>query len=323
MDRAKALLLTFTLVNVLASVTAAPAQTYPSKPVRIVVGLAAGGGVDILGRLMGQWLSERLGQPFIVENRAGAGGNIGTETVVKAPADGHTLLLVNAANAINTSLYDKLGFKFDRDIVAVAGIARQPQVMLVSPSFPAQSIAEFIAYAKANQGKVNMGSAGNGTPSHLAGELFKMMAGSDLVHIPYRGVAPALTDLIGGQVQVLFTSTASSLEYIRAGKVRPLAVLPATRLASLPDVPALAEFVPGYEASQWYGLGAPRNTPTDVVNRLNHEINAALADPKLRLRLEELGAVPLAGSSADFGRLIAEETKKWGNVIRTAKIKPL
>jgi tripartite-type tricarboxylate transporter receptor subunit TctC len=301
----------------------ASAQTYPSKPVRIVVGLAAGGGVDILGRLMGQWLSERMGQPFVVENRPGAGGNIGTEAVVKAAADGHTLLLVNAANAINTSLYQKLSFNFDRDIVAVAGIARQPQVMLVSPSFPAKSIVEFIAYAKANRGNISMGSAGNGTPSHLSGELFKMMAGVDLVHVPYRGVAPALTDLIGGQIQVLFTSTASSLEYIRAGKVRPLAVLPVTRLESLPDVPALAEFVPGYEASQWYGLGAPRNTPADVVSRLNKEINLALVDPKMRLRLEEMGSVSLAGSPADFSRLIAEDTEKWARVIRTARIKTL
>jgi tripartite-type tricarboxylate transporter receptor subunit TctC len=318
-----ALLIAYSLPTVLACSAPAAAQTYPSKPVRIIVGLAAGGGVDIFGRLMGQWLSERLGQPFVVENRPGAGGNIGTEAAVKSPADGHTLLLINAANAINTSLYDKLSFNFDRDIVAVAGIARQPQVMLVNPSFPAKSIAEFITYVRANPGKVNMGSAGNGSPSHLAGELFKMMTGVDLVHVPYRGVAPALTDLIGGQVQVLFTSTASSLEYIRAGKVRPLAVLPATRLESLPDIPAMAEFVPGYEASQWYGLGAPRNTPADVVNRLNKEVNAALADPKMRLRLEELGGVTLAGSPADFGRLIAEETEKWGRVIRTAGLKTL
>jgi tripartite-type tricarboxylate transporter receptor subunit TctC len=323
MNNRTALLIAFTLATALVCTAPAAAQTYPSKPVRIIVGLAAGGGVDILGRLMGQWLSERMGQPFVVENRPGAGGNIGTETVAKAPADGHTLLLVNAANAINSSLYNKLSFNFDRDIVAVAGIARQPQVMLVSPSFPAKSIAEFIVHAKANRGNVNMGSAGNGTPSHLSGELFKMMAGVDLVHVPYRGVAPALTDLIGGQIQVLFTSTASSLEYIRAGKVRPLAVLPATRLQSLPDVPALAEFVPGYEASQWYGLGAPRNTPADVVNRLNKEINLALAEPKMRLRLEELGGVALAGSPADFSRLIAEETEKWGRVIRTARIKTL
>jgi tripartite-type tricarboxylate transporter receptor subunit TctC len=316
-----ALLIAFGVTSALACVTPAAAQTYPSKPVRIVVGLAAGGGVDILGRVIGQSLSERLGQPFVVENRPGAGGNIGTEAVVKAPADGYTLLLVNAANAINTSLYEKLSFNLDRDIIAVAGIARQPQVMLVSASFPAKSVADFLTYARANPGKIDMGSAGNGTPSHLAGELFKMMAGVDLVHVPYRGVAPALTDLMGGQVQVLFTSTASSLEYIRAGKVRALAVLPSTRLEALADVPALAEFVPGYEASQWYGLGAPRNTPADVVNRLNKEINEALADPKIRLRLQELGGVALPGSPADFGRFIAEETEKWRNVIRTARIK--
>ena len=319
----KALLIAFGFTSVFASVGPASAQTYPSKPVRIVVGLAAGGGVDILGRLIGQWLSERLGQPFVIENRPGAGGNIGTEAVVKATADGHTLLLVNAANAINTTLYEKLSFNFDRDIVPVASIARQPQAMLVNPSFPAKSVPEFIAYAKSNPGKVNMGSAGNGTPSHLAGELFKMMAGVDLAHVPYRGVAPAMTDLLGGQVQVLFTSTASSLEYIRAGKLRPLAVTPATRLEALPDVPTLAEFVPGYEATQWYGVGAPRNTPAHIVDRLNKEINAALADPKMRVRLEELGGTVLAGSPSDFGRLIADETEKWGRVIRAAKLKTL
>ena len=317
----KALLIAFGFTSVFAHVGPASAQTYPSKPVRIVVGLAAGGGVDILGRLIGQWLSERLSQPFVIENRPGAGGNIGTEAVVKATADGHTLLLVNAANAINTTLYGKLSFNFTRDIVPVASIARQPQVMLVNPALPVKSVSEFIAYAEANPGKISMASAGNGTPSHLAGELFKMMAGVDLTHVPYRGVAPAITDLLGGQVQVLFTSTASSLEYIRAGKVRPLAVLSTARLNVLPDVPTLAEFVPGYEASQWYGVGAPRNTPAEIVDRLNREINAALADPKMRGKLEDLGAVALAGSPADFGRLIAEETAKWGRVIQTARLK--
>jgi len=330
----KKLMIAFGFSIVLASIGPASAQmvtgtsegnvaaAYPSKPVRIIVGLAPGGGVDILGRVMSQWLSERLGQPFVVENRPGAGGNIGTEAVVKAPADGHTLLLVNAASAISTTLYEKLGFNFDRDIVPVAGITRQAAVMLVNPSFPAKSVPEFIAYAKSNPGKINMGSAGNGTPSHLAGELFMMMAGVDLVHVPYRGVAPALTDLLGGQVQVLFTSTASSLEYVRAGKLRPLAVTPATRLEALPDIPALGEFVSGYEATQWYGIGAPRNTPAEIVDRLNKAINGAVADPKMRVRLEDLGGTALAGSPADFGRLIADETEKWGRVIRAAKIKP-
>ena len=318
-----AMLIVCSLTAVLGRAAPAVAETYPSKPVHIVVGLAAGGGVDILARLMGQWLSERLGAAVCNREQAGRRRQYGTEAVVKSPPDGHTLLLVNAANAINTSLYGKLSFNFGRDIVAVGGIARQPQVMLVNPSFPATSILEFLTYAKANRGKINMGSAGIGTPSHLAGELFEMLAGVDLVHVPYRGVAPALTDLIGGQVQVLFTSTASSLEYIRSGKVRALAVLPAKRLEVLPDVPALAEFVPGYEASQWYGLGAPRATPVDVVNRLNKEINAALADPKIKSRLQDLGGVALPGSPADFARLIADETKKWGRVIQAAGLKPL
>jgi tripartite-type tricarboxylate transporter receptor subunit TctC len=318
----KALLIAFGSTSVIANVGPASAQPYPSKPVRIIVGLAAGGGVDILGRLVGQWLSERLGQPFVIENRPGAGGNIGTEAVVKATADGHTLLLVNAANAINSTLYEKLNFNFDRDIVPIASIMRQPVAMLVNTSFPAKSVPEFVAYAKSNPGKVSMASAGNGTPSHLAGELFKMMAGVELTHVPYRGVAPALTDLLGGQVQVLFTSTASSLEYIRAGTLRPLAVTPVARLEALPDVPALAEYISGYEATQWYGVGAPRHTPAHIVDRLNKEINAALANPTVRVRLEELGGTILAGSPADFSRLIAEETEKWGRVIRTAKLKP-
>jgi tripartite-type tricarboxylate transporter receptor subunit TctC len=318
--QAQSLSLAVALTTALASIGNASAETYPSRPVRIIVGLAAGGGVDILARLTGQWLSERLGQPFVTENRPGAGGNIGTETVAKAPADGHTLLLVNAANAINASLYEKLNFDFNRDIVPIASIMRQPQAMLVNPSFPARSVPEFIAYARANPGKVNMGSAGNGTPSHLAGELFKMMAGVDLVHVPYRGVAPAMTDLLGGQVQVIFTSTASSIEYIKSGKLRPLAVTPDMRLDALPDIPTMSEFVPGYEATQWYGVGAPRNTSTEIVDRLNAEINVALADPKMKARLVELGGTVLAGRPADFGRLIAEETEKWGKVIRAARI---
>jgi len=321
MKTGNARLISLSFAAVFAVAGPASAQTYPSKPVRIIVGLAAGGGVDILGRLIGQWLSERLAQPFVIENRPGAGGNIGTEAVVKALPDGHTLLLINAANAINTTLYEKLSFDFDRDIIAVASIARQPQAMLVNSSFPARSVAEFITYARANPGRVNMGSAGNGTPSHLAGELFKMMAGVDLIHVPYRGVAPAMTDLIGGQIQVLFTSTASPLEYATAGRLRPLAVTPATRLERLPDVPAMTEIIAGYEATQWYGIGAPRNTPSEIVGRLNREVNAALADPRIKGRLEELGSTVLAGSPADFTKLIAEETQKWGRVIRSARLK--
>jgi tripartite-type tricarboxylate transporter receptor subunit TctC len=296
--------------------------TYPTRPVRIVVGLAAGGGVDILARLIGQWLSERLGQSFIIENRPGAGSNIGTEAVVKAPPDGYTLLLVNSANAINTTLYEKLSFNFIRDIVPVASIMRQPIVMLVNRSVPAKSVSEFIAYAKANPGKLNMASAGDGTPSHLAGEAFKMMTGVDIVQVPYRGVAPALTDLLGGQMQILFTSTGSSIEYINAGQIRPLAVTTATRSELLPDLPTVGDFVPGYEASQWYGVGAPRGTPVAVIDKLNMEINAALSDPKMKARFADLGGVAIAGSPADFGKLIADETEKLGKVIRALKNKP-
>jgi len=253
--------------------------TYPTRPVRIVVPLAAGGGVDIVARLMGHWLSERLGQQFIVENRPGAGTNIGTEAVVKAAPDGHTLLLVNAANAINATLYEKLGFNFIRDIAPVASIMRQPQVMLVNLSVPARTLPEFIDHANASRGKISLASAGSGTPSHLAGELFKMMTGVDMTHVPYRGVGPALTDLLGGQVQVIFTSTASAIEYVRSNRLRALAVTPVTRLDVMPDVPTVAEFVPGYEATQWYGVGAPRNTPAEIVETLNREINVGLADP--------------------------------------------
>ena len=296
--------------------------TYPTRPVRIVVPLAAGGGVDIVARLMGHWLSERLGQQFIVENRPGAGTNIGTEAVVKAAPDGHTLLLVNAANAINATLYEKLGFNFIRDIAPVASIMRQPQVMLVNLSVPARTLPEFIDHANASRGKISLASAGSGTPSHLAGELFKMMTGVDMIHVPYRGVGPALTDLLGGQVQVIFTSTASAIEYVRSNRLRALAVTPVTRLDVMPDVPTVAEFVPGYEATQWYGVGAPRNTPAEIVETLNREINVGLADPKMKARLADLGGTVLAGSPADFGRLVADETEKWGKVIRTASIKP-
>jgi tripartite-type tricarboxylate transporter receptor subunit TctC len=263
----------------------ARAQTYPSRPVRIVVGFAAGGGVDIVARLIGQWLSERLGQQFVIENRPGAATNIGTEAVVRAPADGYTLLLADASAAINATLYDKLNFNFIRDIAPVAGIIRVANVMEVNPSFPAKTVPEFIGYAKANPGKINFASGGNGAPPHVSGELFKMMTGVDIVHIPYRGLAPALTDLIGGQVQVMFGTMPPSIEYIRAGKLRALAVTTAMRSAALPDIPTVGEFVSGYEASTWYGVGAPKNTPSEIVEKLNKEINAGLFDPKLKARL--------------------------------------
>ena len=321
MQMRKMLLVPFACAVAIANVGNAWAQTYPSRPVRIVVGYSAGGGVDIFARLMGQWLSERLGQQFVIENRLGAGSNIATEAVVNAAPDGYTLLLVTPANAINATLFDNLKFNFIRDIIPVAGIVRMPVVMEVHPSFPARSVPEFIAYAKANPGKVNMASAGIGTPSHLAGELFKMMTGVDVVHVPYRGVAPALSDLLGGQVQIIFTSTASTIEHIRSGKLRPLAVTAAARLSALPDVPTVDESVPGYEASQWYGLGLSKDTPADIVEKLNAEVNAALGDPKMKARLADLGGIGLAGSPADFGKLVAEETEKWRKVIRAANIK--
>ena len=277
---------------------------------------------DIVARLIGQWLSERLGQPFIIENRPGAGSNIATEAVVRAPPDGYTLLLVGPPNAINATLYDKLNFNFIRDIAPVASIVRVPNVMVVNPSVPAKTVPEFIAYAKANPGKINMASAGIGSSAHVAGELFKMMTGVDMVHVPYRGAAPALTDLLGGQVQVCSPRMPASIEYIKAGKLRALAVTTATRSEALPDVPTVGEFVPGYEASSWYGVGAPKNTPAEIVDKLNKEINAALADPKIKARLADLGGTALAGSPADFGKLIADETEKWGKVIRAANIKP-
>jgi tripartite-type tricarboxylate transporter receptor subunit TctC len=300
----------------------ARAQTYPTRPVRLVVGAPAGGGFDIVARLMGQWLSERLGQPFVIDNRPGAGGNIGTEAVVRAPSDGYTLLLVTAASAINATLYEKLSFNLSHDIVPVAGIADVPEVMVVNPSLPAKTVPEFIAYAKANPGKLSMASGGNGTPSHVAGELFKMMTGTNMVHVPYRGLSPALTDLLGGQVQVAFGGLPSSIEHIRTGKLRALAVTTATRSEALPDIPTLGDFVPGYEASMWYGIGAPRNTPAEIVDKLNKEINAALADPKMNARLADLGGVALPGSPAEFGKLIADETEKWAKVIKFAGIKP-
>jgi tripartite-type tricarboxylate transporter receptor subunit TctC len=298
------------------------AQPYPAQPVRIVVGLAAGGSNDIIARLMGQWLSERLGQQFVIDNRPGAGGNIATEAVVRAPSDGYTLLLVGSANAINATLYDNLKFNFLRDIAPAASIARQPFVMLVHPSVPAKTVPEFIAYAKANPGKITMASAGIGSAPHLAGELFKMTARLDMVHVPYRGAAPALTDLLGGQVQLYFAGTASSVEYIRAGGLRALAVTGTTRSEVLPDIPVVGEFVTGYETSVWFGIGAPRNTPAEIIDKLNKEINAGIADPKVKARFAELGNTVLPGSAADFGRFIADETEKWGKVIRAANIKP-
>jgi len=299
----------------------AGAQTYPSRPVRIIVGLAAGGPADIVARLIAQWLSERLGQPFVVENRTGAATNIATETVVRAPADGYTLLFVTAANAINTSVYEKLSFNLSRDIVPVAGLIRAPSVLEVNPSVPARTVPEFIAYAKANPGKLTMASSGIGTPSHVFGELFKFMTGVNLVHVPYRGAAPALADLLAGQVQVLFDPMPNPIEYIKAGKVRPLAITTATRSEALPDVPTVSEFVPGYEGSFWFGVGAPKATPADIVDKLNKEVNAALDDPKMKSRLADLGGTVLPGSPADFGKLIAEETEKWAKVIKFAGIK--
>jgi tripartite-type tricarboxylate transporter receptor subunit TctC len=299
----------------------ARAQTYPTRSVRLIVGFPPAGGFDIIARLMGQWLSERLDQPFVIDNRPGAGSNIGTEVVVRAPADGYTLLLVGAANSINATLYEKLPFDFIRDIAPVAGISRESCVMVVHPSVPAKTLPEFISYAKANPGKLNFASGGNGSMQHVSGELFKMMAGVNMAHVPYRGAGPALTDLLGGQVQVMFPGMASSMEYIRIGKLRPLAVTTTTREKVLQDIPAVGEFVPGYEAIQFYGVGAPRNTPAEVVDKLNKEINAGLADPKLKARLAELGGVPIPMTPAEFGKHIAEETGKWAKVIRAANIK--
>ena len=297
------------------------AQTYPTKPVRIIVGFPPGGGGDFGARLIGQWLSERLGQPFIIENRPGAGSNIAADAVVHAPADGYTLLLVSSANASNATLYEKLNFNFLRDIAPVAGIFRVPNVVEVHPSVPPNTVLEFIAYAKANPAKINMASAGIGSTSHLAGELFKLMTGINLLHVPYRGSAPALTDLLGGQVQVLFDPISSSIEHIRAGKLRVLAVTTTTRSTALPDIPTVADFVPGYEASLCVGIGAPRNTPVEIVDRLNKEINAALANPKINAQLADVGGMALAVTPADFGKLIADETEKWGKVVQAAGIK--
>jgi tripartite-type tricarboxylate transporter receptor subunit TctC len=298
------------------------AQTYPSRPVRVIVGFTAGSASDIVARLMGQRLSERLGQQFLVENRPGAGTNIGTEAVVRAPADGYTLLLVNSSNAINATLYDKLSFVFLRDIVPVAGILRAPLFLVVHPSFPAKTVPEFIAFAKANPGKVTMASPGNGSSPHVSGELFKMMAGIDMTHVPYRGGGQVMTDLIAGQVQVSFIGLTVAIEHIRSGKLRALAVAAATRSDVLPDIPTVSDFVPGYEASAFWGVGAPKNTPAEIVDKLNKEINAGLADPKIKARLADLGGTVLPGSPADFGKLIADDTERWAKVIKSAGIKP-
>jgi tripartite-type tricarboxylate transporter receptor subunit TctC len=297
------------------------AQAYPTRPVRIIVGAAPSGSFDIMARLIGQRLSEQLGQPFVIDNRPGAVGNIATEAVVRSPADGYTLLLVGAPHAINATLYDKLNFNFIRDIAPVAGIDREPLVMAVNPSVPARTVPEFIAYAKANPAKISMASAGNGTPSHVSGELFKMMAGVNMVHVPYRGGGPALPDLLAGQVQVMFPSMSSSIEYVRTGKLRALAVTTATRSDALPQVSTVSDFVPGFEATLWTGIGAPKNTPADIVDKLNREINAGLADPTIKARLADLGGTPLVGSPADFGKLIADETEKWAKVVKFAGIK--
>jgi tripartite-type tricarboxylate transporter receptor subunit TctC len=299
----------------------ATAQAYPSRPVRLIIGYAPGASADTTARLMAQWLSERLGQSVVVESRPGGGTNIATEAVVRATPDGYTLLMVGTAQAINATLYDKLNFHFIRDITPVAGIIRTALVLVVHPSFPAKTVSEFIAYAKASPGKISMASAGIGSGPHVAGELFKMMAGVNMVHVPYRGGGPALTDLLGGQVQVYFPTTVSSIGYIRAGRLRALAVTTATRSDALPDTPTVAEFLPGYEASFWYGVGVPKNTPAEIVDKLNEAINAGLADPTIKARLADLGGVPMPMSPADFGKLIADETEKWAKVIRAANIK--
>ena len=314
-----------TLIGGTAALSALPraaaALDYPTRPVHWIVGFPPGGATDIIARLMGQWLSERLGQSFVIDNRPGAGSNIGTEAVAHAPADGYTLLLISAAQPINATLYEHLNYNFVRDIAPVASISREPNLMVVHPSVPVTTVREFIAHATANPGKVTMASGGIGAPSHVSGELFKMRAGVNLVHVPYRGGGPAVTDLLGGQVQVMFAPTPPSIEHIRSGKLRALAVTTATRSDALPDIPTVGEFVPGYEASNWYGVGVPKNTPAEVVEKLNKEINAGLADPKIKARFADLGVTPLVVSPADFGRLIAEETEKWGKVIRALNIK--
>ena len=297
------------------------AQDYPTRPVKWVVPYPPGGATDIIARLVGQRLSERLNQQFVIENKPGAGNNVGTESVVNADPDGYTILLVNPANGINASLYAKMNYNFIRDIAPVAGITRSPNVMVVPADFPAKTVADFIAYAKANPGKINMASSGNGTSVHLSGELFRSMTGIDMVHVPYKGAAPALTDMLGGRVQVIFDNLPSAIQHIRAGTLRALAVTTDTRSPQLPDVPTVADTVKGYEASAWFGMGAPKNTPKPIIDRLNKEVNAILAEPAMKQRLDELGGVPLIGTPEDFGKIIQSETDKWAKVVEFAKIK--
>jgi tripartite-type tricarboxylate transporter receptor subunit TctC len=299
----------------------AGAQSYPTRPVRLIIGYPPGGSADITARLIGQWLSDRLGQQFVIESRPGAGTNIATEAALRSPPDGYTLFLVAPANAINATLYDKLNYNFIRDMTPIAGIIRFSNVMEVHPSVPVKTVPEFIAYAKANPGKLNFASSGNGSTIHMSGELFKMMTGVNIVHVPYRGGAPALTDLLAGQVQVMFDNVPTSAEHVRTGRLRGLAVTSTTRLAVLPDLPPLSDFLPGYESSAWYGLAAPKKTPVEIVDKLNKEVNAILADPKSKARFEELGATLLPGSPADFGKLVADETEKWGKVVKFAGVK--
>ena len=300
----------------------ARAQAYPSRPVRMIVPFGSAGASDIVARVMGQWLSERLGQQFVIENRPGAGGNLGTEAVVRAPPDGYTLVMVGQPNAINATLYDKLSFSFISDVAPVAGVIRFPNVMNVTPSVPAKTVPEFITYAKANPGKINMASPGIGSSPHMIGELFKMMAGVDIIHVPYRSVAAAMTDLISGQVHMMFATTAASVEYVKAGKLRALAVTSAMRAESLPDTPTVDESLRGFEGSSWYGVGAPSNTPLEIISMLNKEINLAFVDPKMRMRFADLGGTVIPGSPHDFGKLIADETQKWGKVVKLVGIKP-
>jgi tripartite-type tricarboxylate transporter receptor subunit TctC len=300
----------------------ARAQTYPMRPVRIIVGFSAGGPTDITARLIAQWLSEHLGQEFVVENRPGAASNIGTEAALRSPPDGYTLLLVTSTNAVNATFYENLNFNFMNDIAPVAAIIRVPFVMEINPGIPAKTVPEFIAYARANPGKINMASGGIGTSVHIAGELFKMMAGVNLVHVPYRGSAPALTDMISGQVHVMFDILTSSIQHIRSGALRALAVTSVTRSEALPDLPTVGEFLPGYEATAWYGIAAPKNTPSEIVDKLNKEINAGLADPKIKARFADLASTVIPGSPADFGLLVGEEIKKWGKVVKFSGAKP-
>jgi tripartite-type tricarboxylate transporter receptor subunit TctC len=321
LPRRQFLALTTTALGLPALLRTASAETYPARPVRMLVGFAAGGAPDIAARLVTQWLSERLGQQFVIENRPGAGGNIATEAVVDAPADGYTLLMAGLQNAVNTTLYQHLKYDFARDMAPVVGVSHENYGMEVHPSFPAKTVPEFIAYAKANPGKLNMASAGNGTGPHMAGELFKIMAGVDMVHVAYRGSPPALTDLLGGQVQMMFSPLSSSIEYVRAGRLRGLAVTSAARSDVLPDIPTVSEFVPGYQAAGWFGVCAPRKTPDEIIDRLNREINAGLNDPKMKARFRELSASTFGGSPSDFARHIAGETEKWGKVVRTAGLR--